>query len=49
MAIANDELRRLIETHPRMGFSLALRVSGDYASAAKGIQARLEDLLRTLI
>ena len=38
MAIANDEFRRLIETHQRMVFSIALRVTGDYATAEEVAQ-----------
>jgi RNA polymerase sigma-70 factor (ECF subfamily) len=33
MAIDLDQFRRLIETHKRMVFSLALRIAGDYATA----------------
>jgi RNA polymerase sigma-70 factor (ECF subfamily) len=33
MAIEDDEFRRLIETHQRMVFSIALRIVGDYANA----------------
>jgi len=38
MAFANDEFRRLIETHQRMVFSIALRVTGDYATAEEVAQ-----------
>lgn len=38
MAIASDEFRRLIETHQRMVFSVALRVTGDYATAEEVAQ-----------
>lgn len=38
MAIANDEFRKLIETHQRMVFSIALRVTGDYATAEEVAQ-----------
>ena len=38
MAIADDEFRRLIETHQRMVFSLALRVTGDYGTAEEVAQ-----------
>ena len=38
MAIANDEFRRLIETHQRMVFSIALRVTGDHANAEEVAQ-----------
>ena len=33
MAIEELEFRRLIETHQRMVFSLALRITGDYSIA----------------
>ena len=38
MAIAPDEFRRLIETHQRMVFSLALRITGDYGTAEEVAQ-----------
>ena len=38
MAIPNDEFRRLIEAHQRMVFSIALRVTGDYATAEEVAQ-----------
>jgi RNA polymerase sigma-70 factor, ECF subfamily len=38
MAIENDEFRRLIETHQRMVFSLALRITGEYATAEEVAQ-----------
>lgn len=38
MAIADDEFRRLIETHQRMVFSLALRITGDYGTAEEVAQ-----------
>lgn len=47
MAIANDEFRRLIETHQRMVFSIALRVTGDYASAEEVAQDVFLELHRS--
>jgi RNA polymerase sigma-70 factor, ECF subfamily len=38
MAIENEEFRRLIETHQRMVFSLALRITGEYATAEEVAQ-----------
>jgi RNA polymerase sigma-70 factor (ECF subfamily) len=38
MAIEELEFRRLIETHQRMVFSLALRVTGDYCTAEEVAQ-----------
>jgi RNA polymerase sigma-70 factor (ECF subfamily) len=38
MAIADDEFRRLIETHQRMVFSIALRVTGDPSTAEEVAQ-----------
>jgi RNA polymerase sigma-70 factor, ECF subfamily len=38
MAIQNDEFRRLIETHQRMVFSLALRITGEHAAAEEVAQ-----------
>jgi RNA polymerase sigma-70 factor (ECF subfamily) len=38
MAIENEEFRRLIEAHQRMVFSLALRITGDYATAEEVAQ-----------
>jgi|HubBroStandDraft_4_1064222.scaffolds.fasta_scaffold792488_1 RNA polymerase sigma-70 factor (ECF subfamily) len=38
MAIETGEFRRLIETHQRMVFSLALRITGDYATAEEVAQ-----------
>ncbi len=38
MVIADDEFRRLIETHQRMVFSLALRITGDYGTAEEVAQ-----------
>jgi RNA polymerase sigma-70 factor (ECF subfamily) len=47
MAIANDEFRRLIETHQRMVFSIALRVTGDYATAEEVAQDVFLELHRS--
>jgi RNA polymerase sigma-70 factor (ECF subfamily) len=38
MAIEDLEFRRLIETHQRMVFSLALRITGDYSTAEEVAQ-----------
>lgn len=38
MAIEESEFRRLIETHQRMVFSLALRITGDYSTAEEVAQ-----------
>jgi RNA polymerase sigma-70 factor (ECF subfamily) len=38
MAVDKDEFRRLIETHQRMVFSLALRIIGDYDTAEEVAQ-----------
>jgi RNA polymerase sigma-70 factor (ECF subfamily) len=47
MAIANDEFRRLIETHQRMVFSIALRVTGDYSTAEEVAQDVFLELHRS--
>jgi RNA polymerase sigma-70 factor (ECF subfamily) len=47
MAIANDEFRRLIETHQRMVFSIALRVTGDYSTAEEVAQDVFLELYRS--
>jgi RNA polymerase sigma-70 factor (ECF subfamily) len=47
MAIAGDELRRLIETHQRMVFSVALRVTGDHATAEEVAQDVFLELHRS--
>jgi RNA polymerase sigma-70 factor (ECF subfamily) len=47
MAIANDEFRRLIETHQRMVFSIALRITGDYANAEEVAQDVFLELHRS--
>jgi len=38
MALGDPEFRRLIETHQRMVFSLALRITGDYSTAEEVAQ-----------
>ena len=38
MSVDDSEFRRLIETHQRMVFSLALRIIGDYATAEEVAQ-----------
>jgi RNA polymerase sigma-70 factor (ECF subfamily) len=47
MAIANDEFRRLIETHQRMVFSIALRITCDYATAEEVAQDVFLELHRS--
>ena len=47
MAIADDEFRRLIETHQRMVFSLALRIVNDYATAEEVAQDVFLELHRS--
>jgi len=47
MAIADEEFRRLIETHQRMVFSIALRVTSDYATAEEVAQDVFLELHRT--
>jgi RNA polymerase sigma-70 factor, ECF subfamily len=47
MAIANDEFRRLIEIHQRMVFSIALRVTSDYATAEEVAQDVFLELHRS--
>jgi len=47
MAIADGEFRRLIDTHQRMVFSIALRVTGDYATAEEVAQDVFLELHRT--
>jgi RNA polymerase sigma-70 factor (ECF subfamily) len=49
MAIENDEFRQLIETHQRMVFSLALRITGDYATAEEVAQDVFLALHRSLV
>ena len=47
MAIANDEFRRLIETHQRMVFSIALRITRDHGSAEEIAQDVFMELHRS--
>ena len=47
MAIATDEFRRLIETHQRMVFSVALRITGDYGTAEEVAQDVFLELHRS--
>ena len=47
MAMEDDEFRRLIETHQRMVFSLALRLTGDYATAEEVAQDVFLELYRS--
>lgn len=47
MAIAEDEFRRLIEAHQSMVFSLALRLTGDYATAEEVAQDVFLELHRS--
>jgi RNA polymerase sigma-70 factor, ECF subfamily len=47
MAMSDDEFRRLIETHQRMVFSIALRVIGDYATAEEIAQDVFLELHRS--
>jgi RNA polymerase sigma-70 factor (ECF subfamily) len=47
MAIDTDELRRLIETHQRMVFSLSLRITGEYATAEEVAQDVFLELHRS--
>jgi RNA polymerase sigma-70 factor (ECF subfamily) len=48
MTIANDEFRRLIETHQRMVFSLALRITGDTSLAEEVAQDVFLELHRSV-
>ena len=47
MAIADDELRGMIAVHQRMVFSIALRVTGDYATAEEVAQDVFLELYRS--
>jgi RNA polymerase sigma-70 factor, ECF subfamily len=47
MAMAQDDFRRLIETHQRMVFSLALRITGDYSTAEEVAQDVFLELHRS--
>jgi RNA polymerase sigma-70 factor (ECF subfamily) len=47
MAIADDEFRRLIQAHQRMVFSIALRLTGDYATSEEVAQDVFLELHRS--
>jgi RNA polymerase sigma-70 factor (ECF subfamily) len=47
MAFADDDFRRLVETHQRMVFSIALRIAGDYATAEEVAQDVFLELHRS--
>ncbi len=47
MAIQDGEFRRLIETHQRMVFSIALRIAGDFANAEEIAQDVFLELHRS--
>ena len=46
MAMDSTEFRRLVETHQRMVFSLALRVTGEYGTAEEVAQDAFLELFR---
>jgi RNA polymerase sigma-70 factor (ECF subfamily) len=46
MAMEANEFRRLVETHQRMVFSLALRVTGEYGTAEEVAQDAFLELFR---
>jgi RNA polymerase sigma-70 factor (ECF subfamily) len=48
MAMEAGEFRRLVETHQRMVFSLALRVTGEYGTAEEVAQDAFLELYRAL-
>jgi RNA polymerase sigma-70 factor (ECF subfamily) len=48
MAIEAVEFRRLVETHQRMVFSLALRVTGEYGTAEEVAQDAFLELYRAV-
>ncbi len=48
MAMEAVEFRRLVETHQRMVFSLALRVTGEYGTAEEVAQDALLELYRAV-
>jgi RNA polymerase sigma-70 factor (ECF subfamily) len=48
MAMEAVEFRRLVETHQRMVFSLALRVTGEYGTAEEVAQDAFLELYRAL-
>src|SRR5947209_15592144 len=47
MAIPEPQFRKLIESHQRMVFSLALRILGDYATAEEVAQDVFLELYRS--
>lgn len=47
MAMEATEFRRLVETHQRMVFSLALRVTGEYGTAEEVAQDAFLELFRS--
>jgi RNA polymerase sigma-70 factor (ECF subfamily) len=47
MGMESTEFRRLVETHQRMVFSLALRVTGEYGAAEEVAQDAFLELFRT--
>jgi RNA polymerase sigma-70 factor (ECF subfamily) len=47
MGMESEEFRRLIETHQRMVFSLALRVTGEYGVAEEVAQDAFLELFRS--
>jgi RNA polymerase sigma-70 factor (ECF subfamily) len=49
MAIPADQFRRLIETHQRMVFSLALRITGEHSTAEEVAQDVFLALHRSLL
>ena len=48
MAMEAVEFRRLVETHQRMVFSLALRVTGEYGTAEEVAQDAFLELYRAV-
>jgi RNA polymerase sigma-70 factor (ECF subfamily) len=48
MAVEATEFRRLVETHQRMVFSLALRVTGEHGAAEEVAQDAFLELFRSL-
>ncbi len=48
MALDTAEFRRLVETHQRMVFSLALRVTGEHGAAEEVAQDAFLELFRSL-
>jgi RNA polymerase sigma-70 factor (ECF subfamily) len=47
MGMEATEFRRLVETHQRMVFSLALRVTGEYGAAEEVAQDAFLELFRS--